>query len=94
MNPENHIILINGVDKTFQVESIRLDGHQYAIKFQNSDKTYSYSRKNVSWLTNPLTLNIENCHIYANGRRQNNVMSIHLFVGDTEKYYAIKFTNG
>lgn len=94
MNPENHIILINGVNKTFQVESIRLDGHKYAIKFQNSDKTYSYSRKNVLWLTNPLILDIENCHIYVNGRRQNNCMSIHLFVGDTEKFYAIKYANG
>lgn len=94
MNPENHIILINGVNKTFQVESIRLDGHQYAIKFQNSDKTYSYSRKNVLWLTNPLILDIENCHIYVNGRRQNNCKSIHLFVGDTEKFYAIKYANG
>ena len=43
MNPENHIILINGVDKTFQVESIRLDGHQYAIKFQNSDRSEEHT---------------------------------------------------
>ncbi len=94
MNPENHIILINGEDKTFQVESIRLDSHQYAIKFQNSDKTYSYSRNNVLWLTNPLALNIENCHIYVNGQRENNVMSMHLFVGDTGKFYAINYANG
>lgn len=94
MNLEKHIIIINGVDKTYQVESIRPDHHQYAIKFQNSDKTYSYSHNNVVWLTNPLTLDIDNCHIYANGRRENNVMSIHLFVGDTEKFYSIKYANG
>lgn len=94
MNPENHIILISGVDKTLQVESIRLEGHQYAIKFQNSAKTYSYSRNNVLWLTNPLTLDIENCHIYVNGQRENNVMSMHLFVGDAGKFYAIKYANG
>lgn len=94
MNPENHIILINGVDKTFQVESIRLDSHQYAIKFQNSDKTYSYSGNKVLWLANPLTLDIENCHVYVNGQRENNVMSMHQFVGDTVKFYAIKYANG
>ncbi len=94
MNPENHIILINGVDKTLQVESIRLEGHQYVIKFQNSAKTYSYSRNNVLWLTNPLTLDIENCHIYVNGQRENNVVSMHLFVGDAGKFYAIKYANG
>lgn len=94
MNPENHVIIINGVDKTYQVESIQPDGHKYVVKFQNSDKTYSYSRNNILWLTNPLTLDIEKCHIYTNGRRENNVMSVLLFVGNTENFYAIKSANG
>lgn len=94
MNLEKHIIIINNVNKTYQVESIHPDRHHYAIKFQNSDKTYSYSRNKVLWLTNPSILDIENCHIYANGRRENKVMSILLFVGDTERFYAIKYANG
>lgn len=94
MNLEKHVIIINGVNKTYQVESIQPDGHQFAIKFQNSDKTYYYSRNNVLWLTNPLKLDIGNCHIYVNERRENNVMSIHLFVGEAEKFYAIKYANG
>lgn len=89
MNLENHIIIINGVDKTYQVDSIRLDGHQYAIKFQNSEKIYSYSTNNVLWLTNPLPLNISDCYIYVNGRQVNNVKSIHLFSSNDERYYAI-----
>lgn len=94
MNLEKHIIIINGVDKTYEIESIQPDGHQFAIKFQNSNRTYYYSRNNVLWLTNRLKLDIENCHIYVNGRRENNVMSIHLFVGEAEKFYAIKSANG
>lgn len=93
MNLENHIIIINGVDRTYQVESIRLDGYRYAIKFQNSNKIYSYSRNNVLWQSDPVTLDIANCHIYVDGRREDNVKSINLFVADAEKIYAIKFGN-
>jgi len=52
MNLQKHIIIINGVDKTYQVESLRIDGYKYAVKFQNADKVYSYSEDKVIWLTN------------------------------------------
>lgn len=94
MNLENHIILINGEDKTYQVESIRLEGRRFAIKFQNSNKTYFYSWNNVFWLSNPLVLNIDNCHIYVNGQRENNIKSVYLFLSTTEKFYSIKYSNG
>lgn len=53
-----------------------------------------FIQKKVLWLTNPMTLDIENCHIYVNDHRENNVMSVHLFVGDSGKFYAIKYANG
>ncbi|MDE7345545.1 MAG: hypothetical protein K2N48_02255 [Muribaculaceae bacterium] len=43
MNLKNNIIIIDDVDKTYQVESITLDGHKYAVKFNNTDKLYSYA---------------------------------------------------
>ncbi len=94
MNLENHIIIINGVDKTYQVESIRLDGYKYAIKFQNTDKIYSYSRDNVLWLTNQISINFENCHIFVNGKKEKNIQAVHLFAQNTVKYYAITYGNG
>ncbi len=94
MNLENHIIIINGVDKTYQVDSIRLDGYKYAIKFQNTDKIYSYSRDNVLWLTNPITIDFENCHIFVNGIKEKNIQAVHLFAQNTVKYYAITYGNG
>lgn len=94
MNIENHIIIINGVDKTYQVESIRLDGYKYAIKFQNTDKIYSYSRDNVLWLTNPTSIDFENCHIFVNGKKEKNIQAVHLFAQNTGKYYAITYGNG
>jgi hypothetical protein len=94
MNLENHIIIINGVDKTYQVEFIRLDGYKYAIKFQNTDKIYSYSRDNVLWLTNPTSIDFDNCHVLVNGKKEKNIQTIHLFANNAEKYYAITYGNG
>ncbi|MDE6879160.1 MAG: hypothetical protein K2P54_08725, partial [Odoribacter sp.] len=94
MNLENHIIIINGVNKTYQVESIRLDGYKYAIKFQNTDKIYSYSRDNILWLTNPTSIDFENCHVFANGKKEKNIQAIHLFANNAVRYYAtVSYTN-
>lgn len=94
MNLENHIIIINGVDKTYQVEFVRLDSYKYAVKFQNTDKIYSYSRDNVLWLTNPTPLDFKNCHVFVNGKKEKNIQAIHLFANSTAKYYALTYGNG
>lgn len=94
MNLKAHVIIINGVDKTYQVESIRLDGYKYAIKFQNADRIYSYSGDNVIWITNPTTIDFENCHIFVNGKKEKNIQSIHLFTKNAICYYAITYVSG
>ena len=94
MNLQAHVIIINGVDKTYQVESIRLDGYKYAIKFQNTEKIYSYSRDNVIWITNPTPIDLESCHIFVNGKKETNIQAIHLFVQYIIKYYAITYGSG
>ena len=73
MNLQKHVIIINGVNKTYQVESIRLDGYKYAVKFQNADKVYSYSGDKVIWLTNPLSVEFEGCHVFVNGKKEKNI---------------------
>ena len=94
MNLQNHIIIVNGTDKTYQVESIRLDGYKYAIKFQNTDKIYSYSKEKVIWLTNPSPINFEGSHIFVNGKKEKNIQAVHLFAQDSIKYYAITYSSG
>lgn len=79
MNLQTHVIIINGVDKTYQVESIRLDGYKYAIKFHISEKVYSYSKYNVLWLTNPISIHLDNCHIFIFGKKDGNVKAVNLF---------------
>jgi len=94
MNLQNHIIIINGVDKTYQVESIRFDGYKYAVKFQNSDKTYFYSGDKIAWLSNPVSIDLGNgCHVFINGRKEVNIKSIKQFSSDYHKYYAVTFAN-
>jgi len=66
MNLQKHVIIINGVDKTYQVESIRLDGYKYAVKFQNTDKVYSYSKEKVIWLAEPLSAEFEGSYVFVN----------------------------
>lgn len=94
MNLQKHVIIIKGVNKTFQVESIRLDGYKYAIKFQNSDKVYSYSIDKVTWLTNPISVDFVDNNIFINGKKQKSISQIHLFTSDYQKYYAITFKSG
>lgn len=91
MNPQQHVIIIGDVNKTHRVESIRLNGRKYDIKFLNTDKVYSYLCQNVRWLTNPLSIELENCHIFVNGKRERNVKALHLFAADGMKYYAITY---
>lgn len=93
MNLQKHVIIINGVDKTYQVESIRLDGYKYAVKFQNTDKVYSYSLDKVIWLTSPLSVEFEGCHVFVNGKKEKNIKTISLFANNGFKYFAITYGN-
>lgn len=78
---------------TYQVESIRLDGHKYAVKFQNANKVYSYSGDKVIWLTKPLSVEFEGCHVFVNGKKEKNIKAISLFANNGSKYYAITYGN-
>lgn len=94
MNLQDHAIIINGVDKTYQVDSIKLDGYKYAIKFQNTEKVYSYSKDNIIWIKNPAAIDFENCHIFVNGKKEKNIQAIHLFAQNAIRYYAITYGSG
>ncbi len=94
MDLQTNVIIVNGVDKTYQVETIRPDGYKYALKFQNSEKIYSYSRDNVIWLTNPTSIDFEDSHIFVNGKKENNIQSVHLFARNSTQFYAITYDSG
>ena len=94
MDLTKHIVIINGINKTCQVETIRFQDYRYTIKFHNSDKTYFYSWDKVTWLTNPIDLDLSGTHVFIHGSRQRDVQSIRLFAGSAEKYYTVISDNG
>lgn len=100
MELHKHFILINGVDKTYQVRSISNNGHQYAIKFLNSDITYCYSKENVVWLTNPLAIELTDTYLYINEIIETNASALYMFGTkymfgtNMHKFYAVTFHNG
>lgn len=93
MNLQKHIIIINDVDKTYQVETIQFDRYKYAIKFHNSDKIYSYLSDKVIWLTNPTLIDCDNCLIYIEGKIERNIKGVNEFADDANRYYAVTFEN-
>lgn len=94
MDLKKHVILIKGVNRTFQVSSIGRDGDKFIVKFDNSDRVYRYGRDNVVWLTNPEELDIGNAHIYVNGRKEFHIKSMAVFVENATKYYAVEYESG
>ncbi len=93
MDLRKHVIIIGGTDKTYQVESIRPDGKKYAIKFRNTNKIYSYSADNVTWIQNPTSLAIDGCHIFVNGKKEKNIKAVDLFAHCGKTIYAITYGN-
>ncbi|MBD5283902.1 MAG: AAA family ATPase [Bacteroides sp.] len=91
MDPTKNIILIKGVNKTLQIDSINLQGHTYTIKFLNSGKEYSYNSKNVVWIKNPTEVDISEKHIILNGIRVIGIKSLLHFFNCGLSYYTIVY---
>lgn len=94
MDLKKNIIIIKGVDKTYQLKAIKFEGNRYVVLFNNTDKFYSYSRNDVLWLINPVSLNIEYCKIRVNGKKETGIKEINLFSSTRGIYYAIIYKSG
>jgi hypothetical protein len=61
LNPRENMVVINGVIKTVEIHSIHLSQQRdkYNIFFNSAKhKCFSYSWRNVSWLTDPDVFNL------------------------------------
>lgn len=94
MNLQNHIIIIDGIDKTYQVESIRFESYKYAIKFHNSDTLYYYHKDKVIWISNPISIDYSNSRIFVDGNKEKDISGIKMFVSNGVKFFAVTFGNG
>ena len=52
-------ILIDNVDKTKEIESIKLNNHKYLIKFKSSEKYYNYSSERIKIENNNFDNNLK-----------------------------------
>ncbi|WP_295731297.1 AAA domain-containing protein [uncultured Muribaculum sp.] len=95
MELTQNLIIIDGVNKTSQIEAIEHRGDFYVVKFKNSTKAYNYRPEKIVWLRNPVALNISaDTHIYINGQKKSDIESMTVFATRGRKYYAIRYGNG
>ncbi len=69
MDIERYLIILKGEDKTDKIRSYEYaDGWKVNVRFYKPDKTYSYSKSNFQFYSNPIEINIdENSKTLVNG---------------------------
>lgn len=77
MDLSRHFILLNGVPKTLQIDSIIRNGASgYRVRFKNNGKSYNYGKDKVVWLSNPEWLDPTNSHVFIGGSKQDDIKEI------------------
>jgi len=73
MDENKYILLLNGKDKTSDVESIEHKSTKIAVKFFNNGKQFAYNKSNVILLENPSIFKHNNHLIYFGNRCLSNI---------------------
>jgi len=91
-----NFIVIKGQVKTREIDSIELSSSLgfYIVKFLQGNKIYHIKRNHVLWLKNPERLDPQSYHVYANGMRCYNIVSLLLFTYGFNSYYHIEYASG
>jgi superfamily I DNA and/or RNA helicase len=87
MDENKYILLLNGKDKTSDVESIKQQSTKVTVKFFNSDKQFTYNKSNVVLLNNPSVFNHNNYLIYLGNRCLSNIEKILDFDSHVKVFY-------
>ena len=91
------MVVIDGQIKTRQIArcTISNSGDRYNITFNNNpNKTFSYGSNRAVWLTNPVVIEPQHCHIYHNGQQLCPLTFIAVFRRGSSKYWYVEFHNG
>lgn len=98
MDCSKNLVIINGENKTSQVERISFEDNPwvYQIKFYHFDKVYTYTPYKVTWMTHPTLIKINNKihHVYIYGRREYNINEISAFISEKRTYWHVLYKNG
>jgi len=90
INIKDDLILVKDEDKTNQVEFCKYVNNQWKLKYLNTDKVYTYNRKNIEWHKDPKEIDIDQCMVYRNEIPLSNMKHI-LHFGS---YIRVIFQNG
>ncbi len=66
MNEEQNLILIKNEDKTAQIDSCNQLNGNWIVRYQNSNKDYTYKKYNITWYKNPKLINHKTCIVFEN----------------------------
>ena len=97
LNPRENMVIINGVIKTAEIHSIHLSQQRdkYNIFFNSAKhKCFSYSWRNVSWLTDPDVFNLQECKVFHKGIEMYGISYIAAFRDYFHTYWFIEFVSG
>jgi superfamily I DNA and/or RNA helicase len=87
---DKHLILLKNEDKTSEIESCDLRKGQWQIKFYNTQNVYTYKKKNVVWIRDPILIDPSTCIVYENDQAFYGVSCIQ----DFGNYIRLIFNSG
>ncbi|MDD5160496.1 MAG: AAA domain-containing protein [Sulfuricurvum sp.] len=76
MDENNHLILIDGKDKTSDIVTMDDSPSIIKVQFKSNDKIYPYSKTRVSMYKDPKDIDPNSCHIYLRDTCLFNILKI------------------
>lgn len=95
MDLSKHFILIDGVPRTLQIDTIQKnDINGFSVRFKNKGYTYNYGSGKVVWLKNPEWKNPMQCKVFVDGALMNGIREIWRFDNNGTSCWRIIYNNG
>lgn len=89
-----NLILINGENKTLQIEEIgRDDAGRFNVKYLGSSKVYRYGSEKVVWLTCSKQIDIAHNRIFIRQRRVYDLKGVFSFEYRGSTYWYVVYTS-
>ena len=89
-----NLILINGENKTLQIEEIgRDDAGRFNVKYRGSSKVYRYGSEKVVWLTCSKQIDIAHNRIFIRQRRVYDLKEVFSFEYRDSTYWYVVYTS-
>lgn len=89
MDSHKYLIIVKGEDKTEKIAKYNRDGIYVYINYNNTEKIYTYSKKDFEFYKDPIEIDMKKNKIYLNQGYIYNIVKVIKF----DMYYRIFFDN-